>query len=381
MNDYYEDGNDEEYEEDYGKCDSCGDFGTVIDCPSLAEEIDHKGIIYGKLCEDCCESAFESDPVYCMQNIDDCPRVRELQLALLKKIAKERNFNLSQKFTGVYVNSENTVGIGGNNVNPNETFKDETISVDKFYKGNEYSFAIAQKRKYAYSNELIDEALDFLRKIGEEDLDYSILFKSGALIIRGYSAWSIVMGLDVDWPYISETRDFLEKVRDGYEIFKEDVKDEIKLVDLTREIKLDWNKLEPSQFEELCREILGSFESISECVLTGATGDEGRDIKAKERVDTITGVELRNWCIQCKHFPSRSVRRQDIEDLRTLQTRFRFDVYCIMTSGTFSPGALRLLEEYEKQGFRIKYMDRRFLEDRIMRIPGLLEKFYKLCSK
>jgi hypothetical protein len=370
----------EEYEESYGPCDSCGQYEATIECSLFDEDIDH-GVARGEICEDCCESTFESEPVSCVQNGDDCPRVKHLQLALLKKTAKENNFKKSEKIPEIFANSENTVGIGVFKAKPETTFKDTVIPVDAFYTGSEYDFAKTKQRKYAYSKDFVDQALSILKRMGEEDLEYGILSKSGALIMKGYSAWSVVSGLDLDWPYMLETRDFLENVRNGYAIFEGDVKKEIKLVDLATEANLDWSKLEPSQFEELCRDILGSFESISDCVLTGATGDEGRDIKAKERVETITGVELRNWCVQCKHFPSRSVRRQDIEDLNTLHTRFKFDVYCIMTSGTFGPNAIRLLEEYEKQGYKIKYMDRQFLENRIKQVPSLLEKFCNLGAK
>jgi len=52
-----------------------------------------------------------------------------------------------------------------------------------------------------------------------------------------------------------------------------------------------------------------------------------------------------------------------------------------MTSGIFGPNAIRLLEEYEKQGYRIRYMDRRILEKRIREVASLLEKFCSLIAK
>ena len=367
-----------EYEGNYGSCDSCGQYEATIECSLFDEEIDH-GVMEGEICEDCCESAFESEPVSCVQN--GCPRVKRLQFALLEKTAKENDFKKSNKIPEIYVNSANAVGIGVSEAEPETTFKDTAIPVDAFYTGSEYDFAKTKQQKYAYSKDFVDEALSILKRLGEEDLDYEILSRSGALIMKGYSAWSVVSGLSIDWPYMLETRDFLENVRNGYAIFEEAVNEEIRLVDLTIKANLDWSKLKPSQFEELCMDILASFESISNCVLTGATGDEGRDIKAKEKVKTITGVELRNWCVQCKHFPSRPVGRQDIEDLNTLHTRFKFDVYCIMTSGTFGPNATRLLEEYEKQGYKVEYMDRQFLENRIKQVPSLLKKFCDLSAK
>jgi hypothetical protein len=370
----------EENEESYGACDSCNQYDAVTKCSLFDEEIDH-GVIQGEICADCCESAFESDPVSCVQLGDECPRVKGLQLATLEKVAREKNYKKSDKIPGIYLDSMNAIGIGVFETKPETAFNDTVIPVDAFYTGREYDFAKAKEQRYAYPRDSINEALSILKRLGEDDLKYGILSKSGILAIQGYSAWSVASGLAIDWPYMLETRDFLKNMRNGYAIFEDDVRKEIKLVDLATEASLDWNKLEPRQFEELCADILDSFDSISDCVLTGAVGDEGRDIKAKEKVETIAGVELRNWLVQCKHFPSRPVGRQDIEDLNTLHTRFKFDVYCIMTSGTFGPNAIRLLEEYEKEGYTIRYMERRILEKRIREVPSLLGKFCSLIAK
>lgn len=374
---------EEEYsEKGYGSCDCCNQCEADMKCSLFDEDIDH-GVMEGEICIDCCESTFEEEPAMCLQNCNDSLRVKRSQLAYLEKIAKEgkfKKFKKSNKTPEMYLNPANTIGIGVFKEKPETTFKNKVIPFDAFYTGSEYDLAKTRKQKYAYSKDLVDEALNILKKIGEEELDYGILSKSHILVLKGYTAWSVVSALPMDWPYMHEIHGFLENVRNGYAIFEDDVKKEITLVDLATETSLDWSKLKPGQFEELCADVLDSFDSISDCVLTGATGDEGRDIKAKEEIETITGVELRNWCVQCKHFPSRAIGRRDIEDLNTLYTRFRFDVYCIMTSGTFSPNAIRLLDEYEKQGYKIRQMDRRFLEKRIKKFPNLLKKFCALTA-
>lgn len=376
-----EDFEPEDYEKSLGACTNCGKYEATTKCVLYNEDIGEPALVEGEICDDCCESTFEEDPSTCVQSGDECPRVKGLQLAILEKIAKKGDFWKSDKIPELFVNSKNTVGVGFLETEPEKIFKDTTIPIDVFYVGGEYDFARKKEKKYAYSKNFVDQALNVLNEIGEEDLEYEVLSKSGALVLKGSFAWAVIFGLDVDWPYTLETHRFVENVRNGYAIFEEDVKKEIRIADVGPKVNLDWGKLEPRQFEELCRDILGSFPSVSDCVLTGATGDEGRDIKVKERVDTITGVELRNWCVQCKHFPGRVVGRQDIEDLNTLHTRFKFDVYCIMTSGTFGPNALRLLEEYEKQGHNIKYMDKQYLEDRIKQVPSLIDKFYSLSKR
>lgn len=370
----------EENEDNYGTCDCCNRWEADRKCSLCDEDIEHGVVDEGEICDDCCESTFEDEPEACLQNCEDSARVEELQVRLLKKIAEERELLQFDRNPEVYVNSAKTIGIGFFKKKRAIPFEGKPIPIENFYIGNEYDLAKTNNQKHAYSKDYVDEALAIMKKIGEEDLEYEFLSKSGLLTLKGYNAWSVISELNFDWAYMLEERDFLKNVRNGYAIFKDDVKKEIKLVDMATEATLDWNKVKPKQFEELCADILDSFDSMSNCVLTGATGDEGRDIKAEEKVETITGVEVRNWCVQCKHFPSRAVGRQDIEDLSKLHTRFKFDVYCIMTSGTFSPNAMRLLDAYDEQGFKIICMDRRVLEKQIKKKTDLLKKFYTLSS-
>jgi hypothetical protein len=369
---------EEDSEETYDLCDNCGKYGTVIGCPSCGEQIKYV-FVPKNFCEECCDDLFDFDPEGCLQNFGDCPRVEHVQLARIKKLAEKANLKKSGKIPEFFLNSEETLAVGGYNADPKKISKGKMLPVDVFYEGTQYDFAGIGKNKYAYSKALIDQALSILKEAGEEETENMIMSESGSLVIQGNLACSVIAHVDIEWPYSSEQRDFIEKVRSGYAIFEENVKKEIRLIDLA-ELKLDWSRLDPNQFEELCCAVLCSFGSISNCVKTGATGDEGRDIKATEKVETFTGFELRKLVVQCKHHPNGSVGRKDIEDLKTLHARFKFDVYCVMTSGTFSPSAMRLLEEYEKGGFIIKYMDRRFLEYRIRLIPTLLEQFPELSE-
>ncbi len=370
----------EENEEIHGNCDRCNAYPAERKCSLFDEDMDY-GVMEGEICHDCCWSTFEDEPERCVQNCDDPSCVKRLQLGVLKKIAEERKFKKSSKNPESYLNSANTILVGFFKEGGTKQFKGKVLPIETFYSGDEYDFVKTAKQKYTYSKDDFDEALKFLKKIGEDDLKYEVYSKSGILVLEGYYAWALVAGASIEWAYMHETGHFVENVKSGYAIFEDDVKKEISIVDLATDASLNWARLKPRQFEELCADILSSFASISECVLTGASGDEGRDIKAKEEVETIGGAESRNWCVQCKHFPGRSVGRQEIEDLDKLHTRFRFDVYCIMTSGTFSPNAVRLLEAYEGKRYKIIYMDRRTLETRIKSTPSLLKKFVALTSK
>jgi hypothetical protein len=330
---------------------------------------------YQKFCEECCESEFESYPYGCVSYIYDCPRVKYLQRRLLIKIAEKRGLEKFPKLTNVYTNSRKTIALGAYDSEPARLFKGSVEDVDDMYTGAEYGFASVAK-KFAYSRDYLTEVLDALKQLGEEDLDHQVCIDSEILAIKGRYAWGAVLPVDLELAYSSEKNNFLQMVREGWALFKKDIRDEVRLVDLSTKTDIDWDSMNADEFEELCVDVLSSFESIQDCLQIGGSGDEGRDIKAKEKLSTIAGLELRDWCVQCKHFVSRQVNRTNIDDLNTLHTRFKFDVFCIMTSSRLSPGVTRLLEEYEKQAvFSIKIMDRQFLERRIKEVPKLSEKF------
>lgn len=351
-------------------------------CPATEYEIKHGFSGYLEVCEECCEANFESYPWGCVLHYYDCSRVKNLQRQLLAEIAEKKRLKEFSKRAGlgkVYTNTQKTIAIGTHDTDPTKLFSENSEDINTIYVGDDYGFATVADQKFAYWKAYWEEILETLKKLGEEDLTYQVLMKPGILLIRGYSIWGALAPLDLDLAYTSEKHNFMRKVREGWSLFKQDIRDEMHLVDFSSEAAFDWSRIKPDEFEELCVDILSSFESIQDCMRTGGSGDEGRDIKARERIKTIGAFELRDWCVQCKHFQSRPISRKDIDDLNTLHTRFKFDVFCVMTSSKLSPGAMILLEKYEKQAaFGIKIMDKQFLERRIKEIPELSKRFLPL---
>ena len=368
-----------EYEDfDYGKCDNCGQLASLKPCPAREYEVKHGITTEAQICSDCCEYDFGQDPWSCLSYAEEgCPRVKEIQLDFLDKLAKERNWKKSSEQEHTYINPSKTVAVGSWDSPPQKMFEEDARIPTEILKGVEYSLAKDGKTKFAYSNELVDETLAVLKKLGEEDLEYEVLRKKGFLVINGYLLWAVVAGnISPDWAYSTEKENFVVQTKKGYEFFIEDVKDELYVTEISSTV-FDWGSLDQTKFEELCRDVLEKHSSFQDCLLTSGPGDEGRDIKASERIVTFTGTELRKWCIQCKHFLSRPVSRSDIDDLNNLHVRFKFDVFCLMTSNFFSPGAIRLLEEYEKQAkYKVKYMDRQFLEGKLKGFRELIGKYF-----
>ena len=367
-------------EDTYDMCDNCREYHTLTSCPAQGEVIKYT-FVPDNICEECCRESFLSDPDSCLMYFEDCPRVGELQLEILEELAKKHSFEKSKKFPPFFMNTQNTMGVGGHDANPSKYFEGTKMESDLYYDGKEFSFVQVKGEKFAYNKELVDEALDILDEIGEEVPTRLIIKKDdlALLVLQGNRACAIVGNLDLDYPYSLEKSEFLSSIFSGYEIFKEDLKKEIVLFDLAQS-NLNWKALNFDEFEELGCAVLSSFDTISNCVRASGSGDEGRDIIATETIKTITGTEQRSWLVQCKHYPDSVISREEIDNIDNLKKRFNFDVYCLMTSGKFGPNSMRLLDAFAKDHI-IKRMDKQFLESHLMKHPEILQKFPKLCSE
>lgn len=370
-------------EEEYDMCDNCRQYGTVIGCPAQGEEIKYT-FVPDNLCEECCKDSFEFSPSGCLDYFEDCPRVKEVQLEVLKELAEKQKLKASEKFPPFFMNEQNTMGVGGYNADPSKYFEGSKVEVDFTFDGKEFTLVKAGQEKFAYDKKLVNKALRILDKIGEDQPDRFVIKKEkkddqALLLLQGNWACAIIGNLNLNYPYSIEKTEFLSSIFDGYEIFKEDVGKEIAIVNLV-ESNFNWKALNPDEFEELCCAILSSFEMITDCIRTSGSGDEGRDITATENIKTITGTECRKWLVQCKHYPNRTLSREEIDNIDNLKKRFSFDVYCLMTSGKFGPNSIRLLDAFSKDHI-IKRMDKLFLESHILKHPELLQRFPKLCKR
>ena len=365
-------------EEEYDLCDNCRQYKTVISCPSYGEDIEHSWVP-DNICEECCKDLFEFDPSGCINSMDDCPRVEQLQIDRIRELTKDE-FKPSEKHQDVIIDNSGSIAIGFGTANVDKVFGEKSVEIDALYEGKDYILVQVSGKTYSFPRQNYEKILELLDEIGEEDLEFLLMINKGFFIVRGYGVFALLTSSDINYAYSTEKSEFICRVKNGYDIFKNDITDELTIVDL-RTPNYNWTKLKPNEFEDLCCAILSSFESFSGCTCVAGSGDEGRDIIATEAIKTATGTEVRKWLVQCKHYPNRSISRREIEDLNTLYTRFKFDVYCLMTSGKFGPNSMRSLDAYEAEGYVIKRMPRAFLEDCIKKHPEILEKFPKLCKK
>lgn len=191
--------------------------------------------------------------------------------------------------------------------------------------------------------------------------------------------------LDTDWPSVKAELDRF--MYDEFEPLPVDLEDIGALV-TTRPTgavttALDWSRLDADAFERLLFELVSNepgYENANWLMKTAAA-DQGRDVEAyRVTVDGLSGTRRERIIVQCKHWRSRSVGRDDIalcgEAVRLWEPP-RVDVLIVATSGRFSRDAVSWRERREMDGTlpRVEYWSDSHLEMLLARRPYLIATF------
>ena len=118
--------------------------------------------------------------------------------------------------------------------------------------------------------------------------------------------------------------------------------------------KLQWSALCDEEFERLIYQLISEargYDNVQWLQKTHAP-DRGRDISA-ERVhsDPLGSVRRYRTIVQCKHWLSRSVGRNDVGEARDAMELWqppRVDVLIIATSGRFTADAVAMVEQHNQ---------------------------------
>ncbi|WP_069789344.1 restriction endonuclease [Cyanobacterium sp. IPPAS B-1200] len=118
--------------------------------------------------------------------------------------------------------------------------------------------------------------------------------------------------------------------------------------------KLKWEKLSPEDFERLVFNLVSSeqiYENPQWLMCTNAP-DRGRDLSVyKVYQDRLSGISRKRVIIQCKHWLSRSVSKNDFSMLKEevkLWEPPRIDILVIATTGRFTADAISLIEKHNQ---------------------------------
>lgn len=141
-------------------------------------------------------------------------------------------------------------------------------------------------------------------------------------------------------------------------------------------MNIDWNKISPDRFEQLCTDILRS-EGFYNIRRMGGSGDRGRDILAQKQTQLFFGSkETQNWVIQCKRLVKTNLSIDDLSSELNKVRMHKLDYYLIILSNTLKPNLVDWIEEIKKDyRFKIIINDIDWLESQLQREPNLY-KFY-----
>ena len=145
-----------------------------------------------------------------------------------------------------------------------------------------------------------------------------------------------------------------------------------------------FSNLTPTQFEELCKDLLEAqyLENINWRKGTGhisSPADNGRDIECEyHRYDHIIGrIIIEKWFIECKHYKE-GVPPEKIQSALTWAQAERPQRLIIITSGFLSNSCknhLKTFKETNKPNFEIEIWERSQLEKKLKRYPHLLKQY------
>jgi hypothetical protein len=191
--------------------------------------------------------------------------------------------------------------------------------------------------------------------------------------------------LDTDWPSVKAELD--KFMYDEFEPLPVELEDIGALV-TTRPAgqvttALDWSRLDADAFERLLFELVcneAGYENGNWLMKTAAA-DQGRDVETyRVTVDGLSGTRRERVIVQCKHWRSRSVGRDEVAlcaEVVRLWEPPRVDVLVVATSGRFSRDAVSWRERRDMDGTlpRVEYWPDSHLEMLLARRPYLIATF------
>ena len=139
---------------------------------------------------------------------------------------------------------------------------------------------------------------------------------------------------------------------------------------------IDWNKISPDRFEQLCTDIIRS-EGFYNIRRMGGSGDRGRDIIAQKQIQLFSGSkETQNWIIQCKRLVKTNLSIDDLSSELNKVRMHKIDYYLVILSNTLKPNIVDWIEGIKDDyPFKIIINDIDWLENQL-KLEHSLYKFY-----
>ena len=145
---------------------------------------------------------------------------------------------------------------------------------------------------------------------------------------------------------------------------------------------IDWETIEPKQFEFLCSLIL-EVNDFTQIQWFGKSGsDKGRDLVAKKYDEPITGHKrLAKWVVQCKRLIKSKLTKTDISEFLNSCKEHEPDNVLIIVTQTLSSNMKDWIESIKKEfKFSIFIWEEREISREIVKHKDYISKNYPQYS-
>jgi HJR/Mrr/RecB family endonuclease len=112
---------------------------------------------------------------------------------------------------------------------------------------------------------------------------------------------------------------------------------------------INWTRVNPSEFEKFCAEILelNGFENLQWYGKGGA--DKARDIVATKMEAPLPGIRrTRTWVVQCKRYVRAKIGKQDINEFLIAAREHDPDAVLLIVTTTLTSGVRDWIEAVRK---------------------------------
>lgn len=133
-------------------------------------------------------------------------------------------------------------------------------------------------------------------------------------------------------------------------------------------MKLTWEKLTSTDFEELCYHILKANKYTDIQWYGKSGGDRGRDLTAKKEESPLSSIKVIAKCvIQCKRYVKKPPTKRDIESFLTDAREHKPDKVLIMITNNLTSDTRDWLNSVRQNyNFEIVLMEELALEDEVI---------------
>lgn len=147
-------------------------------------------------------------------------------------------------------------------------------------------------------------------------------------------------------------------------------------------MNIDWNKISPDRFEQLCTEIIRN-EGFYNIRRMGGSGDRGRDITAQKQSQLFFGSnETQNWIIQCKRLVKSNLTIDDLSSELNKVRMHKVDYYLLILTNTLKSNLVDWIDGVRKDyNFKIIINDIDWLENQLKREPSLYKYYFENSSR